>query len=119
MNNSIKGLGIAILLLSGCNPKKVNNPPLAPIQDYKETLFGMEINDPYRYMENLEDTVVLDWFKAQANHTRSILDNLSGRSELLDKMREFDGRVSARIRQVQITENDKYFYLKETPDDNH
>ena len=108
---------IALLVFISCTTQKQEKPPLAPVDPVKETHFGREISDPYRYMENLKDSNVISWFKAQADYTRNILDNISGRKRFIDIMKDFDSRRSASIFNVSITENDKYFYLKTTPDD--
>lgn len=110
-------ISIAFIAFSGCKVNKTETPPAAPVNPITETIWGMEITDPYRYMENLEDTSVLNWFKSQSEYTRNALDNISGRQGLLDKLWEFDKRKSNRIYNVVITKNDKYFYLKETPKD--
>lgn len=82
-----------------------------------ETLFGKEINDPYRYLEDVKDPEVEKWYKAHAKRSRRILDAISGRKELIEKMRDFDSRKSTRVFALQITDNDRYFYLKQTPSD--
>ena len=79
--------------------------------------FGTKVSDPYRYLENLQDTAVVQWMKAQADYSRAILYNIPGRQALIDKMKEFDSRKSSRISYVIITDNDRYFYLKTTPAD--
>lgn len=111
---------IVVPLLWGCNTNqkgKSDQPPLAPVAMVTETYFGKEVSDPYRYMENLSDSTFTNWLKTQATYTRRVLDGIPGRKGLVDKLREFDGRKSVRIFGISVTENDKYFYLKATPDD--
>jgi prolyl oligopeptidase len=45
-------------------------------------LHGVEVDDPYRWMENLGDPAVQGWFKAQNEYARSVLAGLPGRAEL-------------------------------------
>jgi len=92
-------------------------PPLAVEKVVKDTYFGEEIEDPYRYMEQLDDPEVQNWMRAQADYTRTILDRIKGREELIDQMKELDQRKSATVTQLDITENDQYFYLKRLPED--
>jgi prolyl oligopeptidase len=68
-------------------------------------------------MENLQDSSVQKWIKAQADYSRSILNSIHGRQALIEKMKDFDGRKSSRINYVIITDNNRYFYLKTTPKD--
>ena len=92
-------------------------PAPAPIKPVTEEYFGVEVVDPYRYMENLDDPQVQEWFKTHSDYSRSTLDRIKGRQSLIDKMREFDQRKSSRISYLRITDNDVYFYLKTTPGD--
>ena len=92
-------------------------PPKAPSQPVTETYFGKQVTDPYRNLENLKDTAVQQWMKAQTDYTHSVLNKIPGRQRLLDMMKEFDGRKSARIVEMTITDNDIYFYIKITPED--
>lgn len=105
-------------LVVGCQSNQLKNkPPLAQVMPVEDTYFGMKVSDPYRYMENLKDTAVLQWLKLQSEYSRSVLNSISGRQPLIDKMFEFDKRKSSKINNLAITENDKYFYLKTTPAD--
>ena len=107
------------MLLIQCTTvnNKMKKPPLAPIMPVETDYFGTEISDPYRYMENLKDTTVLKWMKEQADYSRSVLNSITGRQGLIDKMVEFDSRRSERVTSLNITDNDKYFYLKTRPED--
>jgi len=95
----------------------LQKPPLAKVKPVEEVYFGVEVNDPYRYMENLEDEYVKQWFKAQADYTRAKLNSIPKRQFLIDKMYEFDKRRKARYSSPRITENDLFFFLKTNPDE--
>lgn len=92
-------------------------PPLAQVNPVEDEYFGIKISDPYRYMENLQDSSVQGWFKTQADYSRSILNSIPGRQKLIDMMSDFDKRQTAQITSLNITDNDRYFYLKTTPSD--
>jgi prolyl oligopeptidase len=87
------------------------------VEEVTETYWGVEVVDPYRYMEDLEDPAVVDWMRSQADYTRMILDGITGRQDLIDKMVEFDSRVSDRIFSLQVVDTDRHFYLKQRPDE--
>jgi prolyl oligopeptidase len=116
-------LCILSLVLGGSGfaaQKRLNSPttPInAPAKPVVETLCGGKVADPFRYMENFHDPAVMAWVKSQSGYARSILDGIPGRKELLNKMREFDGRRSVTAYNLRITDNDRYFYLKRTPAD--
>ena len=99
------------------NTIKLAKPDKAPIKMVKETYFGKEVSDPYRYMEQISDSTFSKWMKAQAAYARNVLDSIPGRKGLLDKLWEFDKRDGARSYRLIITDNDRYFYMKITPED--
>ena len=89
----------------------------APVKVVEEMYCGKNVADPYRYMENLKDPLVQQWFRTQAEHARSIVENIPGRQSLIEKMKDFDSRKSSKVYNLVITDNDRYFYLKRTPSD--
>jgi prolyl oligopeptidase len=109
---------IAIISMVQCATDSIREkPPLAQVKPVEDEYFGKKISDPYRYMEDLQDPEVKQWFKAQADYSRSVLNSIPGRQSLLNKMREFDSRKSLSISHLNITDNNRYFYLKTTPAD--
>src|SRR5436305_9232786 len=71
-------------------------PPPAAVEPVRETLHGVEIVDPYRWLEGsagLEapdkalDARVAAWTEAQNAYGRSVLDRLPGRKELEARLR--------------------------------
>jgi len=92
--------------------------PEAPVLTVNDTFFGVEVQDPYRYMENLSDPVVQAWLKAQSDYTRSILDEIPGRKELLDRIVTIDSALSARVAEVTRLPNGLLFYTKRLPTGN-
>lgn len=109
---------VLFFFLTNCTTRpSVERPSLIQPQPVTETLFGVEITDDYRNLENLQDTIVVNWMKAEADYARNIINSIPGRQNLIDKMIEFDARVSSKIYNLSITDNDIYFYLKTTPDD--
>jgi len=89
----------------------------APSANVVETLCGEKIADPYRPLENLKDPKVAAWYREESDHARAVLDAIPGRTELIGKMKEFDQRRKEKIFDLSITDNDCYFYLKQTPSD--
>lgn len=108
-------LPAVLLLLSACTDK--DKPSLAPVRPITDSYFGVEVTDPYRYMENMYDTVFLNWMQEYAGFTRGILDKIQGREQLVDWFLELDQRKTDQIYGLQIAENGRYFYLKMTPED--
>lgn len=86
--------------------------PTAPVRNVGETFFGTEVDDPYRYMENLKDPQVAAWMKAQSDHAWATLKAIPGRDALLKNILKYDEAVSARIAGVVRTKGDWWFYEK-------
>ncbi|HSS75282.1 MAG TPA: prolyl oligopeptidase family serine peptidase [Thermoanaerobaculia bacterium] len=85
-------------------------PPLSPVEPVKDVLHGVEIVDPYRWLEGSAslatpdkslDARVAAWTDAQNAYGRSVLDRLPGRQELDARFRTlvsggFQGNVRRR-----------------------
>ena len=49
----------------------VNAPPLTPIEPVTEVLHGIEITDPYRWLEDQSSPRPRKWLDEQAAYTRA------------------------------------------------
>lgn len=58
------------------------DPTTARRDDLVEVLHGVEVADPYRWMEDLEDPELARWVDAVADEARDVLDDLPGRDAL-------------------------------------
>lgn len=125
MKTAVLSLSVILFLFSTAftqaapedSPSPAKKHLEAPVNTVEETLYGKKVRDPYRYMENLNDPFVRQWFMLQAEHARSVIDRIPGREALIAKMRDFDSRKSSKVYNLVITDNDWYFYLKRTPSD--
>jgi len=96
-------------------PTKLHSAP--PESSVVEEYFGTNVTDPFRTLESLENPKVQLWIKEQSDEAKSILQRIPGRRSLLEKMHDFDSRKSSKVYNLSITDNNRYFYLKETPTD--
>ena len=106
-----------LCLLLGTSLFMTAQQPVAPVKVVTDEYFGQKIDDPYRYLEDMKDESVINWFKGQGDYTAEVMNLVNGRDELIAKFKELDQRRSSRIYNLSITENDLYFYLKMTPED--
>ena len=118
-------LSICILyaILVSCQPTQqkvktddISKPALAKVEIVKETVHGIELEDPYRYMENLKDSGVIKWIKSQDDYTRTILNRIPLRDQLKDRMRELIATTPANINSLRKFE-DRYFFMKRNKDE--
>jgi len=61
-------------------------PPATPTVSTVDTIHGVKVADPYRWLENWSDPKVQAWSDAQNAHTRSYLDPLPYRSAVKDRL---------------------------------
>ncbi len=57
----------------------MDQPPETRIDDVVEVIHGVEVHDPYRWLEDGQAPAVREWSAAQNRYTRSVLDELPGR----------------------------------------
>ena len=68
-------------------------PPVAPVRDVADTYFGTKVIDPYRWMET-DSPELSTWMKAEADHTRGLLDALPLHAELAARVKALDNAGS-------------------------
>ncbi len=89
----------ALTMLAGCTsvPAQQKAKP-QPVQD---TYFGTTVTDPYRYFESIKtNPEVQAWFKAQATHTRAVLDSIPGRQKIYQELVKYSNSAPARVTDV-------------------
>jgi prolyl oligopeptidase len=101
--------GFLPAVLSAAEPEK---PLAAPVKPVTDDYFGHKIVDPYRYMENLKDSAVQNWIRAQAGYTSAVLARIPGRPKLLARLHELDNSTTARITALNVLSGDVLFYEK-------
>ena len=101
------GSSTAALLLPGALARAAQGPagpPAARKEPVRESLWGEEIVDPYRWMENPKDAEWESFMKGQAAHARRTLDAIPGRKALFERVTQLSGGVPiARVPQVAGT----------------
>jgi prolyl oligopeptidase len=85
-------------------------PPTKTV-DASDTYFGKTYNDPYRWLENLKDTEVEAWFKAQAELTDGLLAKIPGRDALVQEWMALDKLKPAAYSGIKY-EHGRVFYKK-------
>jgi len=84
------GLCVTLMLAHTTNEASGQTPASAPpptrTESIKETLHGVEVEDPYRWLEEDESAEVRAWTDAQNAYTRAALDAVRGRATLRAEM---------------------------------
>ena len=64
------------------------NYPFSKREDVKETIFGVEVADPYRWMEDQDSSELAKWVDEQIAFTEDYLSKVPGRDKLKARLRE-------------------------------
>ncbi len=102
---------VFVAILASCsNPSKpevVSNYPVSVKVDTVDTYFGVEVADPYRWMENDTSKATADWVKAQNEVTFGFLDKITYRESIKKRLLELNDyeKLTSPFRQGE------YFYF--------
>jgi len=92
------------LIVFSATPGVLAEPPsqpAAPKRPVTNTYWGVDVVDNYQYLEQVDETEVLEWANAQNAYTRHRLDSAPQRQPILERIVELRHNVSP-----------KYFALK-------
>ena len=81
----IAGIAVAALMVAcAAGEPGIDVPPSPPteVREVVDTLHGVEIPDPYRWLEDQEAPETRVWIDTQNAHTDTVLGTLPGREEL-------------------------------------
>ncbi|MCP4052323.1 MAG: prolyl oligopeptidase family serine peptidase [Mesoflavibacter sp.] len=110
-----------LIIFSACGKKssyiETYKPPSINKQIVKDSFFGSYIVDSYRNIENTKDSIIESWYKQQNKFSDSILANISNRENLINELKSISERRTYQIARVNITDNDKLFYLRKNNGD--
>src|SRR5437870_10310365 len=66
----------------------VDPPPATPIEPVTEVLHGVEITDPYRWLEDQNSPRTRKWIEEQSAYTRAYFDAIPGRDRIRKRVEE-------------------------------
>jgi len=113
----------AMLLLTACATPTaptagVAVPPPLPVQMVKDLHWGVEVQDPYRFLEDVKNPQVQQWMRSQADATHTILQRVPERQALLDRMKVIENGAGGNVASIAQTEGGRLFYLRRDPGEN-
>jgi prolyl oligopeptidase len=101
---------VTLLLLAAPSYAQWSYPSTKTV-DATDTYFGKTYKDPYRWLENLKESAVEAWFKAQAQLTDDALAKIPARDKLAAEWLALDKLQPARYSAIQY-EHGRVFYKK-------
>jgi prolyl oligopeptidase len=104
-------------LLTPSIPRTQETKPLQPpktrTDDLKELIRGVEIADPYRWLEDQQSPETRAWIDAQNAYTRALLDSWPGRAALKQRLTEL---IKVETIGVPVERNGRYFFKRRAAD---
>ncbi len=84
-----------LILLAGCNLQGTKSPagkrpeyPASRKEEVKENIHGVEVRDPYRWLEDEKSPEVRSWLKNQDQMARAYLGALPGRAAIARRLQQ-------------------------------
>ena len=85
-------------------------PPATKIENVVDNHWGIQVEDPYRWLEDQDSQEVLQWFTQQGAFTEQVLNALPRREQLLQRLTELDqGAPYTTYGVRQLAKGDVFF----------
>ena len=92
----------------------VDAPPPTPVEPVTEVLHGIEITDPYRWLEDQNSPRTRKWLEEQAAYTRAYFAAITDREQI--RTRVIDLLALKEVISDPWNVGDRYFFLKRQED---
>lgn len=99
---------LALSFMLSCSEKSIQYPPTKK-GEVKDTYFGTEVEDPYRWLEDDNSPETAEWVKAQNQLTFAYLEKLPYRQEIKTRLTELWDYPKYG---TPFKEAGKYFFFK-------
>ncbi|MCK7535096.1 MAG: hypothetical protein MZV63_30955 [Marinilabiliales bacterium] len=99
---------MALLFMISCNKRTIQYPETKKV-DQKDVYFGVEVADPYRWLEDDRSQETEQWVKAQNEVTFSYLAKISYRDKVKERLTSL---WNFETMQAPFKKADKYFFFK-------
>lgn len=93
---------------------QVTAPQPAPVHWVTNHYFGVDVGDPYRWMEDWNSEEFRTWLKTENEFARATLDGLPKRQTLLVELRQLDSSLNYFPSALNPV-GDKLFYMQTPP----
>jgi prolyl oligopeptidase len=88
-------------------------PPYSEQEPVTDILHGVPVADPYRWLEDQDSPRTRAWIEEQTRYARAYLDNIPGREQIRERIREFLAVETYDSLQIAAS---SYFFRKRLPD---
>lgn len=87
----------------------LSSPPYTTVEPVTEILHGVEVTDPYRWLEDQDSERTRRWLEEQTCYARDVLNSLPGRERVRRRVAEL---LSVETIGPPYKVGDRYFFLK-------
>lgn len=88
-------------------------PPKTQVEEVRETIQGVEVVDPYRWLEDQNSPQTRAWIDAQNAYTDTLLARIPGRESL---RRTVGGFLKIEAMTMPVVRNGRYFFTRRRAD---
>lgn len=104
---------IGALAAQAPHPPSPPAPPKTTVNVVKEDFHGVEISDPYRWLEDQNSPETRKWINAENAYTHSLLNDLPGTDALKKRVAEL---LKVEAMTVPVVRGDRYFFMRRGAD---
>ena len=94
-------------------PRILEPPPFTPVEPITEVLHGIEVTDPYRWIEDQNSSRTRKWIDEQTSYARAYFDAIPGREHIQHRVEDLLALKGVLSEPWNI--GDHYFFLKHQP----
>lgn len=91
------------------HPPSSIEPPNTPVNVVKEDFHGVEITDPYRWLEDQNSPQTRKWIDAENAYTDSLLNEIPGTDALKKKVTDL---LKVETMSVPVVRGGRYFFMR-------
>ena len=90
-------------------------PPPTKAEPVTETIHGVTVTDPYRWLEDSKSPATREWLNSQIKYTEEYLSQVKVRPEIKKRLTEL---VRVESYSLPVERGDKYYFKKRLPEEN-
>jgi prolyl oligopeptidase len=103
----------AALTLAGAAHAEDGKPPASPQRAVSDTIGGVAVSDPYRWLEQPDQVEVKAWIEAQNKHTEAVLAAMPLGKALTARVQQL--AITSTTRSSPVLAGGTLFYMRQTP----
>ena len=87
-----------------------SHPPVARRGDHVDRIHGVDVADPYRWLEDVDSLGIKAWTKAQNAHTQTVLSGVAFGKKLRERVEELS---TFETMGIPVEANGRLFYTNQ------